>query len=82
MRFLVTGGAGFVGNHLVKLLLEKGHEVKVIDNLIKGKKENLSDVFEKIEFINCDIRDYENLEKNLDNVDGIFHQAALAVLFS
>ena len=38
MRFLVTGGAGFVGNHLVKLLVEKGHEVKVVDNLIKGKK--------------------------------------------
>jgi UDP-glucose 4-epimerase len=80
MRFLVTGGAGFVGNHLVKLLIEKGHEVKVIDNLIKGKKENLSDVFDKIEFINCDIRDYENLEKNLDNIDGIFHQAALTVV--
>ena len=80
MRFLVTGGAGFVGNHLVKLWIEKGHEVKVIDNLIKGKKENLSDVFDKIEFINCDIRDYENLEKNLDNIDGIFHQAALTVV--
>ena len=80
MRFLVTGGAGFVGNHLVKLLVEKGHEVKIIDNLIKGKKENLSDVFDKIEFINSDIRDYENLEKNLHNVDGIFHQAALTVV--
>ena len=80
MRFLVTGGAGFVGNHLVKLLVEKGHEVKVIDNLIKGKKENLLDIFNKIEFINSDIRDYENLEKNLHNVDGIFHQAALTVV--
>ena len=80
MRFLVTGGAGFVGNHLVKLLVEKGHEVKVVDNLIKGKKENLSDIFDKIEFINSDIRDYENLEKNLHNVDGIFHQAALTVV--
>ena len=80
MRFLVTGGAGFVGNHLVKLLVEKGHEVKVVDNLIKGKKENLLDVFDKIEFINSDIRDYENLEKNLHNVDGIFHQAALTVV--
>lgn len=80
MRFLVTGGAGFVGTHLVKLLIEKGHEVKIIDNLIKGKKENLSDVFDKIEFINSDIRDYENLEKNLHNVDGIFHQAALTVV--
>ena len=80
MRFLVTGGAGFVGNHLVKLLVEKGHEVKVIDNLIKGKKENLLGIFNKIEFINSDIRDYENLEKNLHNVDGIFHQAALTVV--
>ena len=57
MRFVVTGGAGFVGSYLVKLLVKKGHNVVVIDNLHKGKKENLDEVLDKIEFLNIDIRD-------------------------
>ena len=49
MRFMVTGGAGFVGSHLVKLLVKKGHEITVIDNLHTGKMENLKEVIEKID---------------------------------
>ena len=56
MRFVVTGGAGFVGSHLVKLLVKKGHEITVIDNLHTGKKENLDEVKDEIEFLNIDIR--------------------------
>ena len=80
MRYVVTGGAGFVGSHLVKLLVKNGHDVTVIDNLIKGKKENLSQVIEKIKFLNLDIRDYQELRKNLKNIDGVFDHAALTIV--
>ena len=80
MRFVVTGGAGFVGSYLVKLLVEQGHEITVIDNLHKGKKENLDQVIDRIEFLNIDIRDYDLIEKNMRDIDGIFHQAALTVV--
>ena len=50
MKYAVTGGAGFVGSYLVKLLVKEGHEIIVIDNLHKGKKENLEPVLSKIQF--------------------------------
>jgi len=80
MKFAVTGGAGFVGNNIVKLLVSKGHSVKVIDNLHTGKKENLKEVLEKIEFYNEDIRNLSKLESILKDVDGIFHEAALTIV--
>tara|TARA_B100000678_G_scaffold289789_1_gene301179 strand:+ start:852 stop:1751 length:900 start_codon:yes stop_codon:yes gene_type:complete len=80
MRYAVTGGAGFVGSHLVKLLIKKGHEVKVIDNLHTGKMENLQEVKNEIEFQKIDIQDYNSIEKELNSVDGVFHQAALTVV--
>jgi len=80
MHFVVTGGAGFVGSHLVKLLVEEGHEITVIDNLHKGKKENLASVINKIKFQKIDIRDCESMRKVLKNIDGVFHQAALTVV--
>ncbi len=80
MKYVVTGGAGFVGNHLVRLLIKEGHEVVVVDNLHKGKKENLEPVLSKIQFEEIDIRDYDNLERILKNIDGVFHQAALTVV--
>ena len=80
MRFVVTGGAGFVGSHLVKLLVKKGHEITVIDNLHTGKMENLEEVKNKIEFQNIDIQDYDSMEKELRDIGGVFHQAALTVV--
>ena len=77
MNFAVTGGAGFIGSHLTKYLVSQGHDVLVIDNLFRGKLSNLEDVKDKINFIKLDILDYESLKTNLQNVDGIFHQAAL-----
>ena len=80
MRFVVTGGAGFVGSHLVQLLIENNHEIIVIDNLHTGKKENLKSMIDKIEFQKIDIRNYESMENILKNIDGVFHQAALTVV--
>jgi len=80
MRFVVTGGAGFVGSHLVKLLVREGHQVKVIDNLHTGKMRNLEEVIADIEFCELDIQDFDSIEKELRDIDGVFHQAALTVV--
>ncbi len=77
MNFAVTGGAGFIGSHLTKYLISEGHDVTVIDNLFRGKLSNLEKVKDRINFIKLDILDVENLKKALQNVEGIFHQAAL-----
>jgi len=80
MKFAVTGGAGFVGNNIVRLLVSKGYEVTVIDNLHTGKMKNLEGILEKIEFEKIDIRNFKELESVLKNVDGIFHEAALTIV--
>lgn len=77
MKYVVTGGAGFIGSNIVRLLLEQNHEVKVIDNLHSGKIENLADIKNEIEFENIDIKNFEKMKLSLKNIDGIFHEAAL-----
>ena len=77
MNFAVTGGAGFIGSHLTKYLVSEGHDVTVIDNLFRGKLSNLEEVKDRINFFKLDILDLENLRKTLQNMDGVFHQAAL-----
>jgi len=78
MKYAVTGGAGFIGSHLIKNLVERGNEVIVIDNLNTGKKQNIEKISKKIDFFEVDIRDFSAIENILKNVDGIFHEAALA----
>jgi len=78
MKYAVTGGAGFIGSHLVKNLVEHGNEIIVIDNLNTGKMENIEKFSEKIDFFEADIRDFSAIEDILKNIDGIFHEAALA----
>ena len=78
MQYAVTGGAGFIGSHLTKNLVERGNEVIVIDNLNTGKKQNVEKISKKIDFFEVDIRDFSAIENILKNVDGIFHEAALA----
>ncbi len=80
MKFVVTGGAGFIGSNIVKLLLKKGHNVDIIDNLHTGKKENISEVIDKVNFYQIDTRKKQDLEKIIKNCDGIFHEAALTAV--
>ena len=80
MRFVVTGGAGFVGSHLVKLLVNEGHQVTVIDNLHTGKMENLDLIKNDIKFCKIDVQDFDSMERELREIDGVFHQAALTVV--
>jgi len=80
MKYVVTGGAGFIGNNIVKLLIKKGHDVDIIDNLHTGEKENLKEIIDKINFFQVDIRNKKDLEKIIKNCDGIFHEAALTAV--
>ena len=80
MHFVVTGGAGFIGNNIVKSLIHGGHEVSVIDNLNTGKLANLELVKNKIKFFEIDIRDFDKINEVMRGTDGVFHQAALTVV--
>jgi len=80
MKFAVTGGAGFIGSHLVKKLISENHQVIVIDNFHTGKEENLKQIIKCIEIQKTDIRDFDQLKKTLKKVDGVFHKAALTTV--
>ena len=74
---LVTGGAGFIGSHLVEALLVRGDTVRVLDELSSGHLENLSHVIDRIDFIEGNIRDVATVQQATSGVDFIFHLAAL-----
>lgn len=75
--WLVTGGAGFIGSHIVEELVKKGEKVKVFDNFSTGKEENLESVRKKIKIIKGDIRDLKDLERAFYGIDYVLHQAAM-----
>jgi UDP-glucose 4-epimerase len=77
VNLIVTGGAGFIGSHLTKYLIKKGHNVSVIDSLRRGSFDNLREIKDQIDFQEIDILDYEKMKNIAKNADGIFHQAAL-----
>jgi UDP-glucose 4-epimerase len=78
LKSLVTGGAGFIGSHLVDALVSKGHEVVVLDNLSTGRLENLEHVKNNIQIVQCDLGILGGWHKNFKGVDWVFHLAALA----
>ena len=75
---LVTGGAGFIGSHLVEKLVDAGQEVRVVDNLSTGKLENLEAVRSRITWYEADIRDLDKLHEIFAGVNYVIHLAALS----
>jgi len=73
-KIIVTGGAGFIGSHLVDALIKKGHDVLVLDNLSTGKREYINP---QAKFFEVDLRDFNKIRPLFDDVDFVFHEAAL-----
>jgi len=76
-KFVVTGGAGFIGSHLVEALINKGAKVTVIDNLATGYIGNLDQIRDRIEFIEADINDTADVVRAMRDADTVFHLAAI-----
>ena len=75
--YLVTGGAGFIGSHLVRFFLERGERVRVLDNFSTGKRENLSEVEGRIELVQGSLSSPKDIEAAVEGVDFVLHQAAI-----
>ena len=75
-RYLVTGGAGFIGSHLVQALLGAGEQVRILDNFSTGSRENLR-AESGAEVIEGDVRSYHVVREAVDGCDIVLHQAAL-----
>jgi len=77
MKYLVTGGAGFIGSNIAHELVKRGEQVRIIDNFSTGFRSNLTDIENSIELIDGDIRDFWTVREAVEGVDYILHQAAL-----
>lgn len=78
MKCIVTGGAGFIGSHLVESLVKHSHEVIVLDNFSTGRVENLGSIKDHIKIVECDISKYGSWASDFDQADWVFHLAASA----
>jgi UDP-glucose 4-epimerase len=77
-KVLVTGGAGFIGSHIVHALVERGDQVRVLDNLSTGKLRNLADVADDIELVEADLVDATAVARAVKGIELVYHEAALA----
>ena len=76
-KFLITGGAGFIGSNICKELISQGCFVRVVDNLLTGKKSNLASIIDKVDFIQADMGDAEVAQSAMKDIDVVLHQGAL-----
>jgi UDP-glucose 4-epimerase len=76
--YLVTGGAGFIGSHIASALVERGDPVRIFDNLSTGHRQNVDRLADHVEFIQGDLVNRLDVERAVDGVDVVFHEAALA----
>ena len=76
-KFLVTGGAGFIGSNICRKLISQGCFVRVVDNLLTGKKSNLAGIIDKLEFIEADMGDEDVARSSMKDIDVVLHQGAL-----
>jgi nucleoside-diphosphate-sugar epimerase len=76
-KFLVTGGAGFIGSNICKRLVEEGCFVRIVDNLLTGKKSNLDTFIDKVEFVEADMGDDTVARSAMKDIDVVVHQGAL-----
>ena len=77
MKYLVTGGAGFIGSNIAHELIKRGEQVRIIDNFSTGFRSNLTEIQDSIELIDGDIRDFWTVREAVEGIDYILHQAAL-----
>src|SRR5229473_5538788 len=77
-RYLITGGAGFIGSHIAEALLDRGESVRIFDNFSTGRKSNLVALKGHAEFVEGDLRDLDSVRSAVQGIEVIFHQGALA----
>lgn len=76
VRYLITGGAGFIGSRLAQELVKRNHEVIIYDNFSTGSRSNLNEIIDEIKIVEGDIRDSEKIRETLSTIDNVFHLAA------
>ena len=82
MKYAVTGGLGFIGSNICRILLKKGHQVVIIDNCNTGNETKISDILNQVELYKNDIREKNEIKKFLEDVDGIFHNVLILIACS
>src|SRR3990172_8090153 len=77
MKVLVTGGAGFIGSNIVRALLARGDDVRVLDNFSTGSRTNLAGLEREVDLVEGDLRSYERVHAAVRGVEVVFHEGAL-----
>ena len=75
--YLVTGGSGFIGSHIVEYLVEKGENVRVLDNFSTGRRSNIEPFLDSIDLIEGDLRSTADCQRAVSDIDYVLHQGAV-----